>query len=87
MIRATRCVTLIASLSALTAPAAFAAPGGNNAGAPSGSQRSSTAMSNTNSSISPDRDQGQDRAADRRSASGADHTNASPPVKPVSPKG
>jgi hypothetical protein len=87
MIRATRCLALIASLSALATPAAFAAPGVNNAGGLSGFQRSSTAMSNTNSSTSPDRDQGQDRAADRRSASGADHTNASPPVKPVSPKG
>lgn len=84
---AIKCLALVASVSALAVPVAFAAPGGNSAGGSLGAQRSSTAMSNTNSSISADRDQGQDRAADRRSASGTQHSKeVAAPKKGESPK-
>lgn len=61
--------------------AVFAAPGGGGGGAPggmSGGHMSAAGLTNTNGPQATDRDKGQERAEDRRSAAGASHEKAQP---------
>lgn len=60
--------------------AVFAAPGGGGSapGGMSGGHMSAAGLANTNGPQATDRDKGQERAEDRRSAAGASHEKAPP---------
>src|SRR5229473_2388179 len=78
MRRVTPLITLAIAVG-LSAPAAFARPGGGNGAAMSAGPSAaagSHALANTNGPSSPDRDFGRDRAEDRMSAQGAANSNS-----------